>query len=96
MFKCEFCNREFEKSTALAGHISHCKENPNKKRTDESYKKWRNTGTKNFIENRKKYRQLHPEKYIIQEYKCNCEKCGKEYIVNITQEQIEKGKNKKK
>ena len=56
MFKCKFCNREFEKSTALAGHISHCKENPNKKRTDESYKKWSNTGTKNFIENRKKYR----------------------------------------
>ena len=32
------------------------KENPNKKRTEESYKKWVESGTKNFIENRKKYR----------------------------------------
>ena len=95
MFKCKYCNREFEKSSALAGHISHCKENPNKKRTEESYKKWVESGTKNFIENRKKYRQLHPEKYLLQEYTCNCEKCGKEYTVNITQEQFEKGKYKK-
>ena len=56
MFKCKYCNREFEKPSALAGHISHCKENPNKKRTEESYKKWIESGTKNFIENRKKYR----------------------------------------
>lgn len=95
MFKCEFCNREFEKSTALAGHISHCKENPNKKRTKEDYIKWNNIGTKSYIESRSKYRQLYPEKYLIQEYKCNCEKCGKEYIVNVTQEQFEKGKYKK-
>lgn len=95
MFKCKFCNREFEKLTALAGHISHCKENPNKKRTEEV---WQNAGKKashTLNERHKHYKQLHPEKYIIQEYKCNCEKCGKEYIVNITQEQYEKGKYKK-
>ena len=32
MFKCKYCNREFEKLTVLAGHISYCKENPNKKK----------------------------------------------------------------
>ena len=95
MFKCKYCNREFEKSTALAGHISHCKENPNKKRTKET---WQNAGKKvshTLNERHKQYKQLHPEKYIIHEYKCNCEKCGKEYIVNIAQEQFENGKYKK-
>ena len=64
MFKCKYCNREFEKSTALAGHISHCKENPNKKRTEET---WQNAGKKvshTLNERHKQYKQLHPEKYI--------------------------------
>lgn len=95
MFKCKFCGREFEKSVSLAGHVSHCKENLNKKRTKEAYKKWSIHGLDVYKENRKKYKELHPEKYVINEYRCNCEKCGKEYIVNITKEQFEKGNYKK-
>lgn len=95
MFKCKFCGKEFEKSTSLAAHVSHCKENLNKKRTKESYKKASIQGLVVYKENRKKYKELHPEKYVIHEYRCNCEKCGKEYIVNISKEQFEKGNYKK-
>ena len=30
MFKCKYCDKEFEKSTAMAGHISHCEKYTNK------------------------------------------------------------------
>ena len=95
MFKCKYCNKEFEKSTSLAGHVSHCKQNPNK---DKNYKNQQiisNKISNTLKERNKQYRQLHPEKYLIQTYTYNCEKCGKEYNVNVTQEQFEKGKYKK-
>ena len=96
MFKCKYCDKEFEKSTAMAGHISHCEKNPNK---DKNCKSWQNSFnkiSKTIKEKNVQYKQLHPEKYIIQEYKCNCEKCGKEYVINVTQDQFEKGMYKKR
>ena len=30
MYKCQFCGREFERSSQLGGHIIWCKENPNR------------------------------------------------------------------
>lgn len=32
MYKCKFCQKEFESRSSLAGHTTHCKENPNYER----------------------------------------------------------------
>ena len=29
MYKCKYCNKEFNKLQSLAAHMSHCKLNPN-------------------------------------------------------------------
>ena len=29
MYKCKYCNKEFSSAQSLAGHIGHCKMNPN-------------------------------------------------------------------
>lgn len=95
MFTCIHCGKEFENQFALKGHLSHCVENKDKKRTRESYLSSSRKSGDTLIEKHKEYRALHPEKYLLQEFTCNCGKCGKEYTVNVTQEQFDKGKYKK-
>lgn len=44
MYKCKYCNKEFEKKEQLGGHIIRCNNNPNaennKKHINESHKKF--------------------------------------------------------
>jgi len=40
-YNCSYCDREFDKSTQLGGHITHCKKNPNfRKRNTPSLSKY--------------------------------------------------------
>lgn len=85
MYKCEYCGREFETFAALAGHVSHCKENPNSKR---------HTIDKHDIalRARETYIKNNPYKYEVKEFELTCKKCGKKYTLNMTQSDYDKGK----
>lgn len=84
MYKCEFCGKEFNNYQGLAGHKSHCKSNPNfdndkyKKRQNKSL----NQANKKLVETRKN--NCHNYKFI-------CQKCGKEYELNLTEKAFNKG-----
>ena len=87
MYKCKYCGKEFDSIFALGGHVSHCKLNPNARTHEQmvlSNKKGRET-----------YINQHPELYQKQEYKCICQKCGKEYSVFVTPHQFAKGEYSK-
>lgn len=95
MYICKYCGKEFELSTSLGAHISHCKENPNKKRSHNTYSICSKRGAITQNENRNKYKKLHQYEYELKDFICNCKKCGKEYIVNTTQKNFDLGKYKK-
>lgn len=62
MFKCKYCNREFNTKQQLAGHVSHCSLNPNYE------------NNMNILEKARKYKKLYDKSSII----FNCPFCGKE------------------
>ena len=81
MYKCKYCGKEFETASALAGHVSHCKLNPNKTRDySDSTKKSGETL-------HKKYLEANP----ILEFNLICPKCGKPFTVKTTQKKYDKG-----
>lgn len=88
MYTCKYCQQEFEKSSALAGHVSHCSKNPNKKRTHEMYKNAARIGRLNYI-------SKHPELYAEKDFDCTCNVCGNHYTVHITQKRFDKGDYRK-
>lgn len=85
MYICEYCKKEFKKQQSLAAHKRHCKLNPNfdeekyRKILSESAKK----GYTTFKQNNKEIFEKHT-------YKCICQKCGKEYNVELTEQQYNK------
>lgn len=81
-YKCKYCGKVFNSANAIGGHTTYCKENPNR----EKNCKICSNAQKTYVSN------THRPKSPIYEYKCTCEKCGTEYIVNITQSQFDKGK----
>ena len=84
MCKCEYRGKEFNKRQSLAAHKRHCKLNPNF--DEEKYKqrqlKSSRIAIKNICEKRKNNR--HTYKFI-------CQKCGKEYELNLTEKAFNKG-----
>ncbi len=82
--KCKYCEKEieFEKNQQFAAHINNCKFNPNR---ILRYKK--------ISEALKGRKRLHGVLAI--EYKINCVKCNKEFIVKVTSKQFDKGNYKK-
>ena len=84
MYKCEFCEKEFNNYQGLAGHKSHCKANPNF--DNEKYKKRQN---KSLNQANKKLAEIR--KNNRHNYKFICQKCGKEYELNLTERAFNKG-----
>ena len=95
MYKCQYCNKEFNSIQGLSGHKSHCKLNPNY--NDEKIK---NNQIKASLSAAKKKK----EKYLKEQQEDEktrkdriliCSNCGKEYILNLTDKEFNKGKYKK-
>lgn len=95
MYTCNHCRREFESISSLAAHISHCKNNPNKKRTQDSYIENLKKGLETQRKQREEYKKLHPYEYEIKDFVCSCKKCGKAYHISATQKQFDLGKYRK-
>lgn len=83
-YKCKYCGKVFENRMALGGHVSHCACNDNKKRNITTYKTVSQKSRCTYIEK-------HPEKYVKNAHIFHCKKCGKEYILNLTDEEFKKG-----
>lgn len=95
MYKCKYCNKEFKTSQSLAGHVGHCKMNPN-----FNYDKYVERQKNGSIKGNKK----RIEKYVkINEYNLStlkfreliCVKCGSIYYLELTDKQFNKGLYKK-
>jgi hypothetical protein len=95
MYTCKYCGKEYTNRFSLLGHLSHCSKNPNKSRTKESWINLHKKSTETLLERNKRYRELHPEKYISKNFECSCIRCGRGYVVNTTEEKYNKGKYKK-
>ena len=90
MYICKYCGKKFEKPYQLAAHVSMCKMNP---KYDENLKKRK---IKKSSEQLKKERiEKNPYKYEYKDFKLKCQKCGKEYILCLTQKQFDNGKYSK-
>lgn len=88
MYKCKYCNKEFEKYQSLSAHYGHCKYNPNN--TNEKLnKRYKETLIK--VNKKNKENQLQKE-LTRKERKLICKKCGQEYILNLTDEEFENKK----
>lgn len=92
MCKCQYCGKEFKNYLGLAGHKRHCKLNPNY--NEQEYKeKCLQIGKKSGQTIKEK--NLLKEENIKKERKLICKKCGKEYILNLTDKEYNKGNYKK-
>lgn len=95
MYKCEYCGKEFEKLQSLSAHKGHCKLNPNntEEKLKKRYKEISLKGSKTIIENHKI--KLQQEELTRKERKLICQRCGKEYILNLTNKEFENNKYSK-
>lgn len=87
MYICKYCNKEFEKCQSLSAHLSHCKLNPN-----YNFEKDKNRQNKRNITRKIKFdliEQTRKPRLLI------CEKCGKEYELNLTDKEFENKKYSK-
>ena len=91
MYKCKFCGKEFNSIYGLAGHTSHCKLNPNynKEEREKQQKKASKAANLSKINKAKEIEATRKERKLI------CKKCGKEYILNLTDKEFENGKYSK-
>ena len=84
--QCPFCKEIFETARQKGCHQRLCKLNPNR---DKMLNSLRNNGSNTW-------KKLNKERILERkEYKCNCLKCNKEYIVTCTENDYIKGKYKK-
>ncbi len=90
MYKCKYCEKEFEKAYQLAAHISNCRLNP--KYTENVEKRKRKKSAKEVMETRIK---LNPYKYEKKIRIVNCQNCGKKYEIEVTDKQFDNGKYSK-
>jgi hypothetical protein len=81
MFKCEYCGKEFEKSSQLGGHIIWCKKNPNR------------SGKTNFNNLSKNINGIRPQDIIRDDL--FCQYCGKQCknLNSLRQHEIRCNKN---
>lgn len=83
-YKCQYCGKICKSKMGLVKHEQYCLENPNA--LDRTiFKKIGIKGNKS--ENRKKP--------VINEYECQCLKCGKKYIVHCTEKEYNNGRYSK-
>ena len=67
MCTCKYCNREFDSYLALGGHISHCANNPNRRKS-EDYKKFQSAGITASLERLNKEKENDPYRYKVKEF----------------------------
>ena len=95
MYKCKYCNKEFSSAQSLAGHIGHCKMNPNFNydKYVERQKTGAIKGNKKRIE---KYLKLNENDLsTLKLRELTCSKCGSIYYLELTDKQFNKGLYKK-
>ena len=90
MYNCKYCQKKFEYAYQVAAHTSMCKLNPTYQKNLEKRKCKKTKGQ--LKEDRIK---KDPYKYEYKNFTLKCQKCGKEYTLNITQKQFDNGKYKK-
>jgi hypothetical protein len=84
--QCPFCKEIFETARKRGCHQRLCKLNPNR---DKMLNSLRKNGSNTW-------KKLNKERVLERkEYKCNCLKCNKEYIVVCTENDYNKGNYKK-
>lgn len=86
MYYCKYCGQEFENKAKLAAHTRLCKNNPNR---EHNLQVLRNNGANTY----KKFNEIRKKPLKI--YHCICEKCGKEYELQLTEDNYNKGKYRK-
>ena len=91
MYKCQYCGKEFNNIYGLAGHTSHCKLNPNynKEKREKQQKKAAIAANLAKINKAKEIEATRKERKLI------CKKCGKEYILNLTDKEFDNEKYSK-
>ncbi len=82
--RCKFCGKECKNQLSRARHERSCKLNPN---YDENITAFKKGGRNSCI----KQNKIRKKERI--EYKCKCEKCGKEYIIVCTETDFLKKKH---
>lgn len=91
MYKCKYCGKEYDTYKSLGAHISSCKLNPNYEINKEKRK-----GNKNSKEKMKISRIINnPYKFLKKEHILICQRCGKEYKLNLTDKEYESNKYSK-
>lgn len=76
---CKFCNKEFNSGQSLGAHIIHCSKNPNSYQKDF------------YLRKKENFEKNNP----LKEYKLICLVCGKEYTLQIRQNQFNEGDYRK-
>lgn len=90
MCKCNFCGKEFNKYQSLAAHIGHCKAKPDF--NEEAYNK-RVSKSVSCLKETQKKKGTTPKQLL--EHKCVCKRCGKEYVIKVSETDFKKGKYSK-
>ena len=93
MCTCKYCNREFDSYLALGGHISHCVNNPNRRKS-EDYKKFQSAGITASLERLNKEKENDPYRYKVKEFILTCPRCGENFSIVTTQKNFDKGNHK--
>lgn len=95
MYKCKYCNKEFKTAKSLAGHMGHCKMNPNfiYDKYIERQKKGLINGNKKRVEKYSKIKESDLSTLKLREL--TCIKCGSIYYLELTDKQFDKGLYKK-
>lgn len=76
---CKYCGKEFKSGQSLGAHLINCKKNPNNYQNEFHNKRKEN------------FEKRNP----LNEYILKCQVCGKEYKLQLRQNQYENGKYKK-
>lgn len=85
MYTCDFCGKEFETNFSFAAHIGHCNKKPKCLMTYDEYSAASKKGKLTYIKN-------HPEIYVKKPRTLICNRCGREYILNLTDNEYNRGK----
>lgn len=90
MVKCKYCGKEY-KLKGIHNHERVCESNPEFTEEKKDFLRVNAINTNKIIHERG-YKNLYTKKQI---YTLICKKCGKQYILNISKSDFEKGKYKK-
>jgi len=88
---CKYCGKEFNNQFGLMGHMRHCKLNPNY--NEEKNKLIQQLASEKAAKNKiNQFKELNKiDEKSKKPRKLICKKCGKEYILDLTDNQFNKG-----